>query len=195
MKSVFARLLAVAAIMTFAFGAQAGFHLEPYTGLSVTGDYDAGNNNTGDFSVRNFGTKLGYQAASGLHFGGDIQLGVGEFSPDAAGATDDDGGLAAFGAYVGYQTAMGFRVYGTYLFRSALVVDGLINDTTFTGDGFKVGAGYSFNQFDIPWLAVNLEYHTMNYDEAESGGISGTADLDTNFVMLLVSFPFDFGRG
>ncbi|MBY0383859.1 hypothetical protein K2X05_01760 [bacterium] len=166
----------------------AGFHLEPYLGSSLIGQWKQGNSKD-DVMMRNFGFKLGYQAPMGLQVGGDIQLGLGTY--DNISPFDTNAAAAAFGAYLGYQSEMGLRAYAHYLFTSALVFD-TTNDPVYKGNGFKLGVGYS----TLPWLAINVEYHIMTYDKYKDNLISSTS-LDPkhkdNFLFVTLSFPFNFG--
>lgn len=183
MRNFTTKLLSVFVVLGVASAANAGFHLEPFLGTSLSGGWEQGNS-SGDYSTTNFGTRLGYQSPMGFQVGGEIQLGTGSVE---SGTASNNTGLADFGAYFGYQSAMGFRGYFTYMFTSALVIDSGLIDPAYTGSGFKIGGGYSV----LPWLAFNLEYHMMTYDEVDVGTL--TEDLKTDAVMLVVSFPFDFG--
>ncbi len=183
------RLLGLVVLVFFVvpFSANAGFHLEPYIGKSLSGDWTQGTE--GDAKMTDFGVKLGYQAYSGFQIGGELQMGVGEFENFSTA----DAAQAAFGFYLGYQSSMGLRAYAHYLFSSAAVFDDL-NQTQIAGKGFKLGVGYSL----LSWLAVNLEYHTMTYDQFKTnltGFTELTPEFENNFVMVVLSFPFNFGGG
>ena len=167
----------------------AGFHLEPYAAFAASGEWDNGLR-TDKISMTNFGTKLGYQSSFGLQVGGDIQLGSGTFKTASAGQQDLKAASAAFGAYLGYQTFFGLRGYAHYLFSSAVALDDSIN-SALVGNGIKLGVGYSI----IPWLALNLEYHSMQYGKSKSdlGDATLNPKYKTNFIFVAVSFPFNFG--
>lgn len=192
MKAIYTKLLIFVAALGVSSSALAGFHMEPYLATALTGNYefDTAVGTSGDYSRNNFGIKLGYQAPMGFQIGGDIQLGVGSYE---FGNTDVDSANAEFGAYVGYQSMMGLRGYVGYMFNSAVVVD-FTPDVTYTGNGFKLGVGYSFMTMGVPWFAVNLEYHMMSYDEAEQAGTTlSNQEFNNDSIMLGVSFPFNFG--
>ena len=194
MKLIFTRLMVAMAALGFSTTAFAGFHMEPYVGANITGDYEFSGlgGTSGDYSRTNFGIKLGYQAPVGIQIGGDIQLGTGSYDASAGGG-DADSANAEFGAYLGYQSMMGLRGYVGYMFSSAVIVDQVPSDDTYTGNGFKLGVGYSFMAMNVPWFAVNLEYHMMSYDEVETNSVSSTVDFTNNAIMIVASFPFNFG--
>lgn len=182
------KLIFIILISATASFAHAGFHLEPYLGYALKGEWEQGSSKD-DISMRTFGVKLGYQAPTGFQVGGDIQLGAGTY--DNISPLDTDAGTASFGAYIGYQSDMGLRGYAHYHFVSAVAFD-TTNDPAYGGNGFKLGVGYSV----ISWLAINVEYHMMTYSEYKDD-LTTDADLDPkqkdNFVFVTVSFPFNFG--
>lgn len=189
--SIFIKLASIIIISAATSLAHAGFHFEPYLGFAVDGEWDSGGTKD-DVSMTEFGLKMGYQAPSGFQVGGDIQLGAGTYDGLGVGGADMKAGAAAFGLYLGYQSPMGLRGYAHYLFASALAFDDT-DDTAFSGDGFKLGVGYSV----LPWLALNLEYHVMKYDEGKNNLVSDFVSMSpehkNNFIFVNVSFPFNFG--
>lgn len=137
--------------------------------------------------------KLGYQAPIGLQIGGTIQIGFGDV--DVPSGTDDYGS-AGFGFHLGYMLPVGLKFSAIYYLSSAMVIDNFANEA-YTGQGFKIGMGYSFRRQNLPWLAVNLNYLSNTYDEVDndftSGSVSLANDLETSAFILSVSFPFNFG--
>ncbi len=187
--SRFSTIIAFLCILGMAPLAQAGFHMEPHVGFGLSNKWEQGSS-SGDLSKTITGIKLGYQAPMGLQVGGEIQIGTGTFDQDNTVFLNDiDSVDVGIGPYLGYQSPLGIRGY-VGVFRSALALDDAA-DNTFTGVGFKLGAGYRI----IDWFAVNLEYITTSYDKFDNS--FGDGDLDpkvkVNTVMLVASFPFHFG--
>lgn len=184
-------ILVVTLLFIVPLKVNAGFHLEPYLGMSVDGDWSMGTKD--DASMSEFGVKLGYQANSGFQIGGDLQMGIGEYK-NLFGVPTQDAGHAAFGLYLGYQSAIGLRGYVHYLFSSALAFDDL-TQTQIAGSGFKFGIGYSL----LSWLALNLEFHSMTYGKYKFNTDSSFSALDpelkNDLVLVVLSFPFNFGGG
>ncbi len=189
MMTRFSALLAIVCVMGFSPLAQAGFHMEPHIGFGVSNDWDSGSD-SGDLSKTIGGIKLGYQADMGLQVGGEIQIGTGTFKQSSGTfGTDVDMVDVGIGPYLGYQSMLGIRGY-LGVFRSAMALNDTL-DSTLTGVGFKLGAGYRF----VDWFALNLEYITTSYDEADTNLGSGSIDpkFKVNTIMLVASFPFNFG--
>jgi len=189
----FARSFFFTVILFLTSLAQAGFHFEPYLGQSLNGTWKEGAS-TDDVSMTEFGFKMGYQAPVGIQVGGELQMGVVNDKKLIGGTTNDKAGQAAFGIYLGYQSPIGLRFYAHYLFASALVYDDTFN-TDYGGRGYKLGAGYSL----LSWLALNLEYHMMTYDKYKNDVVSSFTTLSPehkdNVLLLVLSFPFNFGGG
>ena len=190
MKTFIIKSTIVAFISTFTFFANAGFHLEPNLGHTLAGGWEQGNDD-GDLSMLNIGVKLGYQAPIGIQVGGDIQSGVGSLD---SGSNDADIVYAAVGPYIGYMAPFGLKVSFSYYLASQLELDSFA-DPTYSGNGFRLGAGYSFKRQGLSWLAVNLDYTLITYDEVDSDFSSSQSlsnDIDTDTIILSVSFPFNF---
>lgn len=186
----FTKLVSILLITAITSQAHAGFHFEPYLGKSVSGDWSS-SPGEGDVSMTEFGLKMGYQAPVGFQIGGDFQMGKGAHDNILAGGVDADSGHAAFGIYLGYQSDMGLRGYAHYFFASALAFDDA-NDTAYAGNGFKLGVGYSL----LAWLAINLEYQIMNYDEFKNNFVDLMAlpsEHEDKMIFITLSFPFNFG--
>lgn len=184
--------LIVLFFLVIPFNANAGFLLEPYVAKSLSGDWKTSGSKE-DASMSVTGVKMGYHSPTGFLVGGDLQLGIGEYDNLVAGLASSDAAQVAISGFVGYQTAMGLRGYIHYFFSSAVVADDILAELELRGKGFKFGVGYSV----LPWLAVNLEYHMMTYDEYKNTTTTNFASLDpkmkNNFVMVGVSFPFNIG--
>jgi hypothetical protein len=173
-------LLSLVFVMGFST-AHAGLLIEPNVGFAVSGGWEQGNQDD-DLSMTHIGSRIGYLTAMGLMFGGDLQYGMGTISD----TTEADVTTMDLGLFVGYQSFMGLRVYGAY-FLSSLIDYDVASNLEMTGAGFKLGVGYQF----VEYFALNLEYHMMTYDEAESTSGSGSLinDFETNLIMISASFP------
>ncbi len=190
MKNAIALLL----MMLLPSLATAGWHVEPNVGYTLTGEWDQANSDN-DLTYFNFGIKTGYQAPFGLIAGADIQYGVGTFDGLTGSNTDIDAVVGSFGLILGYQAPFGLRGFVSYIPVAISIFDDAL-DTRYDGSGFKLSLGYSFAMTGIEWLAINLDYVAITYDEGENDNTIGTQnlanDLDSTAVILNVSFPFDF---
>lgn len=189
------KFIVMASVLGFTSLSQAGFLLEPYLNQSITGDAEDAGTLDADMAATLYGARIGYQSARGWMVGGDIQRGTGKFSQDTLvnDAEVDFQGLAAF---FGYQTLMGLRFVGSYFLSGTANITNATPEFEYNkGSGFKATVGYSFMNMGAHWFALNLEYHSMTYDEAEQGATTFTAqDGKSTGIFLGVSFPLDFSR-
>ena len=169
---------------TFIFSstAQAGLMFEPYLGYSFNGSIGESSDDT-DYNGLTYGARLGYQSL-GLMFGAD-------FSAQSLSVDNDNGADADFdknqiGIFVGYNAPILFRFWATYFFTGSLEFDGANQELT-SGSGFALGAGYT----GLPFVSLNLEYRTVNYDEVEFASMTQNADTDAKEILFSVSLPFN----
>lgn len=185
------KCLIFGALLSFHPMAYGGLLLEPYLNQSLTGDADDGSVGGIDADTTQllYGARLGWATPMGFMIGGDFQLGQGEW--DQAGAVDSS--IKDLGAFVGYQSMMGLRVFLSYMFNAETTIDSS-PESELTGTGFKVGVGYNFMHQGAPWFAINVEYHAATFDESEQGSSSGPLvnEIDATAILVGVSFPIDF---
>ncbi len=185
MKRVFLTI-----VLVFGFSAaHAGFLIEPNVGFAVQGGWDFSVVDD-DVTMTHLGSRIGYMTPMGLMFGGDVQYGTGTYKTLGTGFTTDlDGTSLDLGAFVGFQSMIGFRGYISYMAASSIDLDDT-SSTKFTGTGFKLGAGYQI----VEYFALNLEYHMMSYTDFEDNTSSGSLgnDFEVNLIMINASFPINF---
>ena len=189
--NTFTKLIAAAAIaFGFSQAAFAGIHLEPFLGYSIAGDYEAdfGSALTDDGQYTSSGPQIGARVGYGmLGFFGAVEY---ELSPMKPGGDNDDTiDQTNLGVSVGYEFPILIRGYATYIFQ-ARGQAGDDNDTLYKGSGVKLGVGYT----GLPFVAINFEMTTLNYDSVESDSslIEQNFDsLDATYYTVSLSIPFD----
>jgi hypothetical protein len=192
--------------LLFAFSfhvANAGIHIEPYIGYQLgsysgdavakTSSVDASIEIDGSQSGLAYGGKLGW-GVLGLSAGLDYMKATIESDGDET-STDYD--VSALGAYASFTFPILLSVSGTYFFDYEMVGDssgtGAVN-TTDSGNGFKVGIGFTF----LPLVSINLDYIVANIDDVKLDNNKGedvekikNADAQVKNIMIGLSLPFD----
>lgn len=172
-------LLALVATMV-ASSAQAGFMIDPYVGIGQTKttiDFlTADDTDTATSTV--LGSRLGYSFIL-VSAGIDYQITKGE---DNDG---DDTDVNSLSAFVGVDLPILFRFWAEYFLSSNYEVeDDNGVDNTFK-DGYGIGIGFT----GLPFVSLNLEIETLNY-ELELGSSKG--DYSVASTILSLSLPLDF---
>jgi len=179
----------------------AGVLVEPYLGYSLAGSGDSKFGATTydhSYSSPTIGARLGYGM---LGFMGGIDYSMQSFDLKSEfGSTEYKDGVSKnqLGLFVGYDFPILLRVWGTYFLSSS--VDGgdptaanrFIDDREeFSGGGgYALGVGFS----GLPFVSINLEYRTLEYDKYELNGVTASnynEKLNLNEVLLSVSLPLD----
>lgn len=152
----------------------AGLLVEPVVGYNFINKVDV--DGADDYKTGaglGYGGRLGWQK-SAFQFGldylhSDIDMGSGDF--DANVSTDE------YGAFVGFEFPILFRVYGTYIFSADGETEILNQDVTLnSGTGWKLGVGFTL----IPFIDINADYRQIKFD-----------DEDIDAYMLSLSLPLD----
>lgn len=184
-----------ACLFAFSITANAGFLIEPYLGYSISSGEDGMAPATKwEQTALFFGARLGYQALGfmgGLDFAHGMEAEIEETSGGTVTKVDVD--QNTFGAFFGYNFPIMLRVWGAYYFSSVLgVQSGAGLGADIKGSGYGLGVGYT----GLPFVALNLEYRRLTFDEAES--VTGQTikftseeEQDFNQIMLSLSIPFD----
>lgn len=185
----------LALLSVFAFfastSAYAGVYIEPYVGYGM-------GSSKGDFNIVGVGTATVDQTNKGLVFGGKLgmsSLGLAgglDYSQfkskdhDKTGSNpDSDSTVTNIGVFVQYKFPILFKVSASYLFSAESKTD----DTTSTGSGFKIGAGYT----GLPFVAINVDYISTKSTKIKSDLYTiDNVDVKSDLTMLSVSLPFDF---
>ena len=183
-------LIAWSSIFVLIGTANAGLLVEPYLGyrFSVSGSVEKiVDGVTEDISFSNFeaGGRLGWIFSS-ISAGVDYnwKTPTVEFS----GGSSLDSTVTNLGAFIGIH--LGSRkqwiIRGKYFFMSDLTADssatGIADGDALSGAGYGADLGYKF----LDWLAINLEYSMVTYDEHNG------YELKTSDLLVSLSFPFEF---
>lgn len=176
----------IGCLLVFGFyssSAVAGPYIEPYLGYVFTGDSEttiAGvSSGEGDLSGVSYGLRVGWSLPALLTFGLEYQGGTLTYEED--GSADEDYDIANLGVFASAKFLF-FRAYATYFFDAKIEDE---SNTEYSGTGFKIGVGYT----GLPFIAINLDYTSNNYDEDDpTSGIP--FDIDSTLTMLSVSVPF-----
>ena len=173
--------------------ASAGLLIEPLVGYNVITKFDGESGSGGGA----YGGRLGYQ-----NFG--FQLGLDYLSSTIAldsDDTDDDFKTSEFGAFVGYEFPVFFRLYAGYVFSASSntieVADedgGPDNEATYLdGSGAKFGIGFT----GLPFVAINFEMRSIQFDttEVKDGGSGIETEIDDGVklaaYLISLSIPID----
>ncbi|MEH0860115.1 MULTISPECIES: hypothetical protein [unclassified Halobacteriovorax] len=165
------RLLIAMMIMVAGFQANAGIYVEPYLAYNLVGDYDGA-----DTNGLNLGGRLGYSLPMLVSFGLDYNFG--EYTHDIAG-TDVDVDHSKLGAFVAVDLPILARAYASYYFNAKAEANGVESE----GSGFGLGVGLTM----LPFVSINFEYRSLNYDESNGA----TVDEDADEILVGVSVPLD----
>lgn len=184
--------LLLAFVLSYSSQSQAGLLIEPVVGYSwgklnseATGTWVE--EDTQGLKGTSYGGRLGYQ-----NFG--FQLGVDYLASNMVyGSEDEKFKTSEFGAFVGYELPVLFRVYAGYVFSGTgtLVGEDGEDDTDLkSGSGPKVGIGLTL----LPFLDMNIEYRSITYktnEDALAPLLSGT-DIDFNYNAIMIGFSLPF---
>ena len=199
MRTIHMILAVVALALGFAPLANAGMLLEPYLGYGSTPvNYDL-KASPGDSRDLGTGTVMGGRVAytAPLVFVGadySMQSLAMKNTVAASGTTSADYNATASTLYgiVGVNVPM-LQAYAGYGLMDQFTSKPSTGDTTFSGNAYKVGLGYT----GLPVMSLNLEYQMHSFSKVKDS--SGEQDvsvlynkLNSNALMLSVSAPFHF---
>ena len=194
MKKLIIVCLALFALTTTA---QAGFLFEPYIGydFSMSGTLKtmpSGPEDKVSFSYYETGGRLGWIFDwFGIGIDSDWKTPKLKFD-DLAGSNELDTTMNNFGVFVGLYLGnrAQWMIRGKYYFMSMLKADNGVSGVTagdeFKGTGYGVDLGYRF----LHWLAINVEYTMVTYDDFN--GATDVFELETSDLLVSISFPLDF---
>lgn len=96
--------------------------------------------------------------------------------------------LDEFGAFVGFEFPVLFRVYAGYIFSAFGKTE---NDSDqkielSSGSGQKFGVGFT----GLPLLDINFEYRRGTFGEKQVGGVESKDDTNYQSILIGVSIPF-----
>lgn len=173
------RILFALIVAMVANAAQAGFLIDPYIGLGQTKTiFDIGSSDDSESdSSTVLGSRVGYSFIL-VSAGIDYQIMNGKDT------NDEDVSSNNLSAFVGVDLPILFRFWAEYFLSSSTDADFGSVDVSFK-DGYGVGIGFT----GLPFVSINLELETLNYD-LEFGSVEGEYSVAS--TILSVSMPFDF---
>jgi hypothetical protein len=169
--------LMLALFFTLSNSAQASLLVEPLVGYNINGK--AGDASRG--SGTSYGGRLGYQNM-GFQLGLDYLSSSLDYSRDSF--SSDNLETSEWGFFVGYKFPILLRVYAAYIF-SATGEAGAVEVSK--GTGTKVGVGFT----GLPFVNVNVEYRSGNWDQIKVNGVTQTGDADFSALLLSLSLPIN----
>lgn len=174
-------------VMTlFAWKAYSGIELEPYVGYEFSDSDDDVNGNS-SFTQLDLGARVGFSILM-FSAGVDYMNGTGDGEFDDS-TVEYDTTASELGAYFKFTFPILIQTYATYILDAELEQDYSSGSSfTLNGSGYKVGVGFT----GLPFIAINLEYKAINYDEFESGSTTADIDADYSTYGVFVSLPLTF---
>ena len=183
----FSKYFAALAVATFTLTSHAGFLVEPFFGYALSGsssgsiDVGAGDQDQdATLSGTSYGARLGYGLPLGLGFGIEYAMGATSSKVDDETTSFTDTNM---GAFVSHDFPILLRAWLTYYTTMASKSD----DGTSTGNGMKIGIGYT----GLPFVSVNVEYVTSAFTESDQDLVE-SLDIKGAMTFLSISAPFDF---
>lgn len=162
------------AIVGFGTQAQAGFLIEPYANIIVTGKQSSN-----DLSGSVLGGRFGWDFL-GFSLGLDAELAGGIKSESGGSSTTLTPG--SMGLFAAYQFPILLRGYVTYSPLWKAKTSSLEN----TGNSTKIGVQYT----GLPFVAIGVETVNFNITKQKSGGVESDVDGTGNYTSLVISLPF-----
>ena len=172
--------------------AQAALLVEPLIGYSFNVKSsspetdDLTKSETSGGSGVGYGGRLGYQ-----NFGFQVGLDYLASSLDMNDKDfDKNFDTSEWAGFVGFKFPVLLRVYAGYIFSATgETKDDTSGKVSYAGgSGPKFGVGFT----GIPFLAVNLEYRNLTFDEIKFAGTKYKVDTDVSALFLNLSLPLTF---
>ncbi len=171
-------------IFAFSSTAQAGFLFEPYMGMHLNSTFTKNNcasDCEGSISGVALGGRAGFQNL-GFMFGVSGK----RVSYDVEDSTQGDLATTTIGIFAGYDFPILLRVWGEYILSgTGTYDDSNIDQELNVGSGTTLGIGYKI----FPFISLNLEIGSLNFDEKTSDVADSEMDLDFSTYMLGISVP------
>lgn len=197
------KILTAILFMSIFSTANAGLLLEPYLGYAISGEGDMTEDGTSfksEYSGLTYGGRVGW---SSFGFMGGIDYSLSSYDVETkfnASTAKDGMDRSQMGIFVGFKFPVLLRVWGTYFISAdmegadAQAVSGAqVFDSRHKledGSGFGLGVGLSL----MPFVSVNLEYRTIEYDKLSQAGVNVTTiteKMNMDEILLSVSLPID----
>jgi len=178
MKKFIVLSIAMISLFYMSEKANAGFLIDPYAGIgSSASTLDSPTKEDKTASSNVMGARLGYSFLL-LSAGIDYQMLNGK------DAQNNDMKVTSTSAFVGVDLPILLRFWGEYFFGSNPTGDTFDTYDTSFKDGYGLGIGFT----GLPFVSINLEVETLNYDM----DLSGTDyQYSTASTILSVSLPLN----
>ena len=165
-------------LLCFAFGssAKAGILVDPYIGFGTqksTLDATSSNFDEDTQTAKFIGSRLGFSFLL-LSAGLDYQV-----------MEDSEVDQKNMSLFVGVDLPILLRAWAEYFIDSDFENDD-VTDVEFK-DGYSVGVGFT----GLPFVSINLEAQTINYDAKPRSNPTVTEELKSAAYILSVSLPLD----
>jgi hypothetical protein len=174
------KLLIAALAVSFSMQSFAGLLIDPYFGIGqskpvfVVAGVPAAESSDASSST-SFGSRLGYSFLL-ISAGLDYEM--------STVASDDELTITNTSLFVGVDLPILFRFWAEYFISSSLDQTDSTIDFDFK-DGYGLGIGFT----GLPFVSLNLEVQTVNYDFTVLGYDGTVTNASTVFS---VSLPLDF---
>lgn len=168
------KLLVLTMTTFFSVQSFAGLLIDPYFGVGQaksSSDLSTGDESNSSTSV---GSRLGYSFLL-LSAGIDYEMSNSSYDGDDVSATN-------MSLFVGVDLPILLRGWAEYYMSSSYDIDGVTQDIDFK-DGYGIGIGFT----GLPFVSLNLEVSTLNYEVDVLSGI----DYSVASTMLSISLPLD----
>lgn len=171
-------LFAVITVVSLVSNSFAGLLIDPYVGVGqLKSTLDIASNSDDESGTSSVvGSRLGYSFLL-------LSAGV-DFEMVKSKLGDDDTDVTNTSFFVGVDMPILVRAWAEYFVNSKFELDGDKDYEFEFKDGFGVGLGFT----GLPFVSINLELQTLNY-ETELSSFKG--DLKTASTVLSVSLPLD----
>lgn len=150
-------VIAFLSLFLFSINTYAGLLVEPLVGFNYSNGFDVkGGEDYTSGGGLGYGGRLGYQTG-GFQIGGDYL----NSSIDMTNSDFDKNiDTQEWGAFVGFEFPVLFRVYGEYIFSATgeTKIESLKRDLK-DGTGFKLGVGFTL----IPFIDINVDYRNISF--------------------------------
>ncbi|MAZ48207.1 MAG: hypothetical protein CME65_06570 [Halobacteriovoraceae bacterium] len=176
-------ILAMITMIYYADKANAAFLLEPYAGAQFNSTFDVDGGSEGDITGSAVGMKFGF-TQMGFSFGLNGQRATSNFETESG--SESDYTFTRMGAFVGYDTPMGVRLWGEYVFSFQGINDDDSDQEYTEGGGTAFGFGYKV----LPFISLNLEIANLSTAKYVNGATDLDLDIAYSSYLLSISLPF-----
>ena len=196
--------LAIGLFFAMISASHAGLLIEPYLGYAIGGDGESTFTPTTvnhTYSGLNYGARLGYSNLGfmiGLDYSASSHDLEGKITSSPTYSAKDGIDRSQIGIFVGFNFPVMLRAWGTYYFGAGFdgadaekSGDQVYDNTDEVGDGSGYGLGVGFT--GLPFVSINAEYRTFEYDTSNHGAatVANFAGAKLSEILLSISLPLN----